>query len=116
MDLFHHVSKPCAILTIPLHAASKLERFLRLKDNRRTGSLQFSPEKNLSKEAEIPIQAFPAALWPRSDFSTLCCSEGHLVIFLPKTNSLKIQGERCQIFNLKQKYGKLPGKGRGGES
>lgn len=91
--LFHHVSKPCAILTIPLQAASKLQRFLGLKHNRRTGSHQFSPENNQFKEAEILIQAFPAALWPCSNFCTLCCSKGHLVIFLPKTNSLKIQGK-----------------------
>lgn len=103
MDLFHHVSKPCAVLTIPVHAASKLQRFLCLKDNRRTGSHQLSPENNLLKEAEILIQAFPAALWPCSNSSTLCCSKAHLVVFLPKTNSLKIQGKDARYYLMEKR-------------
>lgn len=89
MDLFHHVSKPCAVLTMPLQAAAKLHRFLCLKYNRRTGSHQFSPEIKPVQGSRNPNSSFPCC----TNFSTLCCSKGHLVIFLPKTNSLKIQGK-----------------------
>lgn len=97
MDLFHQVSKSCTILTLLLHVAketpSKLERFLCLKDSKRTGPFQFSPENNLIKELVVLVQAVPTAVWPYCSFSIVCCSKGHLLIFLPRTDLFRIQGK-----------------------
>jgi len=66
MDLFHYVSKSCARLTLLLHIAKetppKLERFLFLKDSKRTGKLQTSLENNLVEELVIVTLAFTTAI------------------------------------------------------